>query len=362
MIVFSPNGKYTLQRLADHVANVAYFYTYFSFDSSQKSIDDLLEKLTARYDLNQTPRQRTYRLEKGLPICTLILQREVFNPNLWNLHLLFTTPNSRDFNLQNGVTVSKITKIKDRDKISKLQEKFKDFNWIKPTIDAEITAIQKYFSDNENLQFILNDPICFKATQHMVFELVRTDHKSYKQLAQKDDKEFKDRIRSYAWSWRYSKASFEVMKKRLVDIVNKLISQKRNDAAERNRAELKAYFSMLERWAVFKANRQQTGQLLHFGQRFLKRKLKKTWQQIDINPPHLTYLPRLETYATNLDEYIDRRKAWDEHGIEIPLAVIQSANSNHDIDDYIEREIARRNQLNQDIQDKSDELFLDVLQ
>ncbi len=196
----------------------------------------------------------------------------------------------------------------------------------------------------------------------MVFELVRTDHKSYKQLAQKDDKEFKDRIRSYAWSWRYSKASFEVMKKRLVDIVNKLISQKRNDAAERNRAELKAYFSMLERWAVFKANRQQTGQLLHFGQRFLKRKLKKTWQQIDINPPHLTYLPRLETYATNLDEYIDRRNAWDEHGIEIPLAVIQSANSNHDIDDYIEREISRRNQLNQDIQDKSDELFLDVLQ
>ncbi|MHA3105494.1 hypothetical protein [Acinetobacter sp. ANC 3791] len=350
-----------MQRLADHVANGAYFYASFNFDSSKKNIRDLIDKLTQRYDLDQTPRQRTYRLEKGLPICTLIIQRDVFNPNLWYLHLLFTTPISRDFNLQNGVTVAKISNARDREKIIRLQEKFKDFEWIKPTIDAEIAAIQTYFSDQEELQFVLDTPIQFKATQYMTFELIRTDHKSYKQLSQKDDKEFKDRIRSYTWSWRYSKISFEAMKKRLVDIVNKLISQKRNDAAERNRAELKAYFSMLERWAVFKANRQQTGQLLHFGQRFLKRNLKKTWQQIEIQPPHLTYLPRLETYATNLDEYIDRRKIWDEHAIEIPLNVLQSANSNHEIDCWLNAELHSRSQKNQSLKDKSDELFLDIL-
>ena len=70
MIVFSPNGKYTLQRLADHVANGAYFYTHFSFDSSQKSIDDLLEKLTARYDLNQTQDNGLIDLKKA---CRFVL-------------------------------------------------------------------------------------------------------------------------------------------------------------------------------------------------------------------------------------------------------------------------------------------------
>ena len=50
----------------------------------------------------------------------------------------------------------------------------------------KLQRFKSTFSDNENLQFILNDPICFKATQHMVFGasedwIIR----ALKQLAQK---------------------------------------------------------------------------------------------------------------------------------------------------------------------------------
>lgn len=333
MIVYSPHSKFTMQRIADHVANGAYFYTKIDWKEHEdwingetktiwNNVDGLIEKLTERYDLKLTPRQRNYRLEKGYPVCTCIVQRDVFKQYDWTIHLLFTTPKTRDFNLQCGVASQKIVSAKDREKIEKLQEKFKDFTWIKPKIQAEIDLIYSYFKDREPLQFILDTAISLKVTQHMTFELVRTDHKVYKPT----EKEYKDRIRSFSWSWRYSKQSYLRMKARLMAIVNKLISQKNNKLAEKNRSDLRNFFKMIEAWAVFKSNRQQTGELLHFAQRFVRKKVKKSWQQIEIEPPHLVYLPRLETYAENLNEYRERRELFDQYGLEIPLDLVREGN------------------------------------
>lgn len=334
MIVYSPHSKFTMQRIADHVANGAYFYTSIDWteyedwgeDGQAKTIfnnvNGLISKLAERYDLNLTPRQRNYRLEKGHPICTCIVQRDVFEKYKWTVHLLFTTPKTRDFNLQCGIAPQKIVNAKDREKIEKLQEKFQNFTWIKPEIQTEIDLIYGYFKDREPLQFVLNTPISLKVTQHMTFELVRTDHKVYKPT----EKDYKDRIRSFSWSWRYSKQSYSQMKARLMSIVNKLISQKNNKLAEKNRADLRNFFKMIEAWAVFKSNRQQSGELLHFARKFVRRKSKKSWQQIEIEPPHLVYLPRLENYAESLAEYRERRDMFDDFGVEIPLKLLRDGD------------------------------------
>ena len=76
----------------------------------------------------------------------------------------------------------------------------------------------------------------------MNFELVRTDHKTYKPT----EKEYKDRIKSFSWSWRYSKQSFLRMKSRLISIVNNLVSQKNNVQAEKNRADLRNFLQRLK--------------------------------------------------------------------------------------------------------------------
>lgn len=333
MIIYSPNSKFTMQRIADHVANGAYFYAKIDWKELEHWIDgeirtiigpldELIEKLTERYDLKLTPRQRNYRLEKGYPICTCIVQRDVFEKYKWTVHLLFTTPKTRDFNLQCGVASQKIVNAKEREKVEKLQEKFKGFTWIKPEIQAEMDLIYSYFKDREPVQFILDTAISLKVTQHMTFDLVRADHKIYKPT----EKEYKDRIRSFSWSWRYNKQSYLRMKARLMAIVNKLISQKNNQLAEKNRADLRNFFKMIEAWAVFKSNRQQSGELIHFAQNFVRKKVKKSWQQIEIKPPHLVYLPRLENYAENLDEYRYRRELFDQYGLEVPLDLVREGD------------------------------------
>ena len=330
MIIFSPHTKFTMQRISDHVANGAYLYAkiewkeYEDWINGEKktifnNVSGLIEKLTDRYHLELSPRQRNYRLEKGFPICTAIVQLDLFDKYKWTVHLLFTTPRTRDFNLQCGVAPKKIVKAKEREKIEELQQKFNGFSWIKPEIQTEIDLIYSYFKDREPLQFVLNDPVSLQVNQHMNFELVRTDYKVYKPT----EKEYKDRIKSFSWSWRYSKQSFLRMKSRLISIVNNLVSQKNNTQAEKNRADLRNFFTTIETWAVFKSNRQQSGELLHFAQRFIHKRARKSWQEVDIKPPHLVYLPRLEIYAENLSEYRERRKLFDDYGIEIPLKLVR---------------------------------------
>ena len=80
MISYSPNSRYTAQKIADKVSNGAYFYSHFSVESDNTlffdNIQKLLKKLTDKYFLNLTARQRTYRLNtKKEPIADLIIQK-----------------------------------------------------------------------------------------------------------------------------------------------------------------------------------------------------------------------------------------------------------------------------------------------
>ena len=367
MIIFSPHTKFTMQRLADHVANGAYFYFNFEYDSSKKSIDSLLEKMTDRYELGISPRQRSYRLEKGHPICTMILQRDVFKGDKWFIYCLFTTPTSRDFNTFNGIESNKLAKESERLKIEKLKEKYKGFKWDLDSISAEKTLIADYFKDNEPKQFVLKNPIAVKPTALVTMELFRDTHKTYKQLILGDEKDYKDRVRAYTWTWRYTKQSIEKIKTKFTDSINKLASQKNSSLAEKNRADIKNLFLMVETWSVFKASRSQAGQIIHFAQRFLKYRSKKqkTWMQMEIATPHLTYLPRLPTYADTIHEYNYRRNLFDEYGVEVPLKLIKDYYGggyyNVPIQAYVAKELEMR-ENGKAIAQKADELYLQVLE
>ncbi len=363
MIIFSPHTKFTMQRLADHVSNGAYFYFSFEYDSSKKSIHALIDKLTGRYDLKLSPRQRNYRLEKGHPICTMIVQRDVFNEEKWQFYLLFTTSTSRDFNTLNGVEVNKLARANERSKIMKLQEKYKDFKWTPETISAEMQLIADHFKDNEPKLFALKNPIAVSPTNLVTLELIRDTHKTYKQLVLGDEKDYKDRVKTYTWTWRFTKKSLMLIKKNFIDTIHKLVSQKKTSSAEKNRADLKNLFLMLETWATFKASRSQAGQIIHFAHRYLQKRAKKTWNQINLTPPHLTYLPRLPNYADTIFEYNYRRSLFDSYGIEVPLDLIKGFFDNHNniaIQAYLAQEL-KKNKNNGAITKKADELYLQVL-
>src|SRR5690606_12518496 len=158
--------------------------------------------------------------------------------------------------------------------------------------------------------------------------------------------------------------SVELLKKNFVDKINRLVSQKRTGLAEKNRADVQNLFLLVETWAVFKASRSQAGQILHFAHRFLQRKAKKTWNQVELSPPHLTYLPRLPNYADTIFDYNYRRSLYDQHGVEVPLDIIKGYFANHNnimVKSYIAQELKKQKE-GKAIAKKADELYLEVLQ
>ena len=141
----------------------------------------------------------------------------------------------------------------------------------------------------------------------------------------------------------------------------------RSKRAEKNRANVKNLFLMVETWSVFKASRSQVGQIIHFAKRFLayRSKKQKTWMQMEIAPPHLTYLPRLATYADTIYEYTYRRNLFDSHGVEVPLKLIKDYYDggyyNTPIKAYVAKELEKR-ENGKAIAQKADELYLQVLE
>ena len=86
--------------------------------------------------------------------------------------------------------------------------------------------------------------------------------------------------------------------------------------------------------------------------------------QMEIAPPHLTYLPRLQTYADTLQEYKFRRAIFDEEGIEVPLEIIREYHRTFDhfpLKAYI-TEMKEQHKNSGLISRKADELYLQVLE
>jgi hypothetical protein len=87
--------------------------------------------------------------------------------------------------------------------------------------------------------------------------------------------------------------------------------------------------------------------------------------QMEIATPHLTYLPRLPTYADTIYEYNYRRNLFDEYGVEVPLKLIKDYYGggyyNIPIKAYVAKELEMR-ENGKAIAQKADELYLQVLE
>lgn len=321
MIVFSPNVKYSAQRIADRVAAGGYFYSYFKVHDHEMLA--VLEKLTARYSLNLNRRQRTYRLNaKNLPLADLIVQQEPEEEGYrFNCWLFITTPTTAKHSAENGVinTVSK--------KIVALE---KPINFGRVEEDNEIKMIQDFFKDKEKFKFILNKPFLQLEFGHKKYvELARLSNKAYA----KNDR-YKSRLRNFSWSWRLIKPSYEGLKQEYIALINKYISQQQKGKIIQ---QLQGFHNYLNYYGVFKGNRQQIGQIVAAGKTYLYRKTKRQWTDFkDLPNLTLNYLPRLPEYADSLEIYARRRLAFNIKGKEIPLELAKDISTFHD---WMEKDI-----------------------
>ena len=176
MIDYSPHTKYTAQKIQDKVTRGSYFYCNFIVKTELGKIDieKLIHKLTERYALNLTSRQRTYRLKQGLPVADLIVQ-DILYKDAWLFILLIKTPNSHRHSKETiGKVISTTSSAHtSKDKITELEP----IIWDKVTVEQELIFIRHYYKDDEQLNFVLNKPYLSLDFGKSEAELVRLSHK-----------------------------------------------------------------------------------------------------------------------------------------------------------------------------------------
>lgn len=317
MIDYSPHTKYTAQKIQDKVTRGAYFYSSFSIDNgigSTTNIKKLIEKLTDRYDLNLTSRQRNYRLKTGKPIADLIVQ-DVIYENRWLFILLITTPNSHKHSKQ-PVHPTEQHKQIGKDKIIEMEE----LSFSRENIIAETDLIHDYFKDGEVLKFVMSKPYLELDFAGCSAELVRMTHKKYKSNS---GKYYRKPNKTYSWTWRWKKEVIERKKRDLVNIINRYVSQTDKIRPLQDLLNWQHYF---ETYAVFRGMRQQVGRLYTLGKLFFYSRTKQRWDDEKLSSMKLYYLPRYELYAETYDEYELRREIYKNWDVEIPREIAKSRN------------------------------------
>ncbi|MDM1491975.1 hypothetical protein [Acinetobacter indicus] len=309
MIDYSPHTKYTAQKIQDKVTRGAYFYSSFSIDNgigSTTNIKKLIEKLTDRYDLNLTSRQRNYRLKIGKPIADLIVQ-DVIYENRWQFILLITTPNSHKHSKQTDLSSSQQNQV-GKDKITEVQELAFDKN----NIHEEIQLIHSYFEDDEPLKFVMSKPYLELDFAGCSAELVRMTHKKYKINT---DRFYRAPKKSYSWTWRWKKNTIEQKKRDLVNIINRYISQTNKSKSIVDLTKWQSYF---ETYAVFRGMRQQVGRLSTLGKLFFFSRTKQRWDDENLPTLKLYFAPRYDKYADSYEEYYLKREIYLNFDKELP--------------------------------------------
>lgn len=324
MIDYSPHTKYTAQKIQDKVTRGAYFYSSFSIDNgigSTTNIENVINKLTMRYGLNLTSRQRNYRLKTGKPIADLIVQ-DVIYENRWQFFLFITTPNSHKHSKQTDLQASQQKQV-GKDKITEVDTPVFD----KSNFQFEIELIHSYFKDNESFKFVMTKPYLELDFAGCSAELVRMTHKKYKPT----DKFYRIPNKTYSWTWRWKKEVIERKKRDLVNIVNRYISQTDKKRPLQDLLNWQSYF---QTYAVFRGMRQQVGHLYTLGKLFFYSRANKRWDDEKLPPMKLYFVARYQTYAESYDEYCLRRDVYVNFGKEIPreLALQQDWNL---IDKYL---------------------------
>lgn len=325
MIDYSPHTKYTAQKIQDKVTRGAYFYSSFSIDDgigSTTNIKKLIEKLTIRYDLNLTSRQRNYRLNTGKPIADLIVQ-DVMYENRWQFILLITTPNSHKHCKQTVLSTSQQKQV-GKDKITEVEELAFD----KSKLHSEIELIHSYFKDDEEFKFVMTKPYFELDFAGCSAELVRMTHKKYKISS---DKFYRKPSKTYSWTWRWKKEVVERKKRDLVNIINRYISQTDKSKAFEDLEKWQTYF---QTYAVFRGMRQQVGRLYTLGKLFFYSRSKQRWDDQNLPTLKLYFLPRLELYAESYEEYCLRREIYINYDVELPRGLAQNCDWN-EIDEFL---------------------------
>lgn len=327
MIDYSPHTKYTAQKIQDKVTRGAYFYSSFSIDDgigSTTNIKKLIEKLTIRYDLNLTSRQRNYRLKTGKPIADLIVQ-DVIYENRWQFILLITTPNSHKHSKQRIHPTEQQKQI-GKGKIFEMEE----LSFSSEHISAETDLIHSYFNDDEVLKFVMSKPYLELDFAGCSAELVRMTHKKYKANS---DKFYRTPSKPFSWTWRWKKEVISRKKTDLVNIINRYVSQTNKAKSLEDLAKWQSYF---QTYAVFRGMRQQVGRLYTLGKLFFYSRGKQRWGDQELPNLKLYFAPRYETYAESYDEYCLRREIYINYDIELPRELAQNRNW-FEIDNFLSR-------------------------
>lgn len=325
MIDYSPHTKYTAQKIQDKVTRGAYFYSSFSIDngiSSTTNIEKLINKLTMRYDLNLTSRQRNYRLKTGKPIADLIVQ-DVIYENRWQFILLITTPNSHKHSKQPDPSNNQSQQI-CKDKIFEVEKMAFD----KESVNSEINLIHEYFNDEESLKFVMNKPYLELDFAGCSAELVRMTHKKYKPSSEKF---YRAPSKSFSWTWRWKKEVVEQKKRELVNIINRYVSQTDKIRPYQDILNWQSYF---QTYAVFRGMRQQVGRLYALGKMFFYSRSKQRWEVENLPSMTLYFAPRYKLYAETYDEYGLRREVYINFDLELPRGIAKS-NSIDKLDIYL---------------------------
>lgn len=323
-------SRYTAQKIVDKVGHGAYFYSHFSVDGEDNlffpKIDNLIKKLTDKYYLDLTPRQRSYRLNtKKEPIADLIVQKRV-NSTIFDFWLLITTPNTHKFNAQ----VSQIS-LKPRLSGQRVAE-VETIVWNREKEQREVSLIQDYFRDQEKFKFVLQKPylkLNFGSGKYV--ELVRLSHstKNSKKYASNRKKSEKN----YTWTWRYDEPTVHLIEKKYKEIINDLISNPTKSVGIGKWQQLNAD---LRHYTVFKGNRHQVGRLFTQAVGYHYKKGQSNLREAEYYQPlTLSYLPRQENYAENFFQFVVLRHLFETVGKEFGKENVNPDTYNDLINKYL---------------------------
>lgn len=317
MIHYSPMSRYSAQRIADKVGNGAYFYSNFTLeipadDFYASAVQKLINKLTQRYHLDLSVRQRTYRLNKKKePIADLVVQKRV-GQDIFDFWLLVTTPNSQAYNTEK--VEANFKQATPNQKVLEVEPE--PLVWNKQTEQQEVEFIQAYFKDHEAFKLALYQPIKLDFGERKEVELVRLSHSTRSKKYAKATKSAKN----YSWTWRYTKTSEELLKQYYRSIMNDLIS---NPNKEVGRSKLREFYKDLQSYSVFKGNRYQVGKLFTEMAKYHWKKTGSNFRQapyyVDLQ---LRYLERQKIYADDAKQFVMLRRLYEKTGKEFDKNII----------------------------------------
>ena len=327
MIQYSPNSRYTAQKIADKVANGAYFYSHFAVESDNtllfEKVHKIVDKLTLKYSLNLSARQRTYRLNtKKEPIAALIVQKRS-NQDIFDFWLLITTPQSHQYNLsKSDVEFKKIP----RQRIEEAQA-----DWSREVEHEQIQLIQDYYQDQEKFKFVLQKPFLkLDLVRSSKIELVRLSHSSKKSKTYTPTEKS---AKNYTWTWRFDEPSIHFLKRKYLELMNKLISNPDKSVGMSDLSELYAVF---KHYAVFKGNRHQVGRLLVEAVNYHYKKTGKNFRKMDYYVPlELNYLPRQTNYADDFVQYAFLRRLQEDAEIRLEKDKVNSETYSDLLNKYL---------------------------